>query len=231
MKAQISLHIYMGSVLCRPHIKRVCCCHEERKKKTKKGRMEHWEKESVGEEIMNSRKKIKRERNQGGVMRGQRDVAETLNEKEMGSWDKEVKKIKRRYDSSKEIKEHLHFAFLIRLSRNQSSLKADTSPHSKCHQSEWVILTNWAAREMRMLFWLRRGAADSGESTAGQRYNYNWPLHSPSPNLWPRRAAAGENGTASTDRLPQQLNALRPRISTMSEMLCARIRTIWEIHP
>lgn len=111
MKAQISLHIYMGSVLCRPHIKRVCCCHEERKKKTKKGRMEHWEKESVGEEIMNSRKKIKRERNQGGVMRGQRDVAETLNEKEMGSWDKEVKKIKRRYDSSKEIKEHLHFAF------------------------------------------------------------------------------------------------------------------------
>lgn len=73
--------------------------------------MEHWEKESVREEIMNSWKKIKRERNQGEMMRGQRDMAKTLNEKEMGSWDKEVKKSKRRYVSSKEIKDHLHFAF------------------------------------------------------------------------------------------------------------------------
>lgn len=44
-------------------------------------------------------------------MRGQRDTEKTFNEKEMGSWDKEVKKSKRRYDSSKEIKDHLHFAF------------------------------------------------------------------------------------------------------------------------
>lgn len=44
-------------------------------------------------------------------MRGQLNTGKTLNEEEMGSRDKEVKKSKRRYDSSKEIKDHLHFAF------------------------------------------------------------------------------------------------------------------------
>lgn len=37
------------------------------------------------EVIMKSRKEIKREGNQGGKMRGQRDTGKTLNEKEMGS--------------------------------------------------------------------------------------------------------------------------------------------------
>lgn len=58
--------------------------------------MVHWEMESDREEIMKSRKEIKRERNQGEKLRGQRDTGKTLNEKEMGSWDKEVKKSKRR---------------------------------------------------------------------------------------------------------------------------------------
>lgn len=65
MKAQISLHIYMGSVPCRPHIKGECC-QEERKNKTKKRRMVHWDTEADSEEIMKSREEIKRSRNQGG---------------------------------------------------------------------------------------------------------------------------------------------------------------------
>lgn len=54
--------------------------------------MAHWEMESDIEEIMKSRKEIKRERNQGEKMRGQQDTGKTLNEKKMGSWDKEVQK-------------------------------------------------------------------------------------------------------------------------------------------
>lgn len=89
MKAQISLHIYMGSVRCRPHIKGVRR-QEERRKKEDGGKKEGKD-GTLGNgirergEIMKSRKEIKRERNQGGKMRGQRDTGKTLNEREMGS--------------------------------------------------------------------------------------------------------------------------------------------------
>lgn len=74
----------MGSALCRPHTEGVCC-KKERRKKEKRGGWSIGEMESDTEEIMKSRKEIKRERNQGEKMRGQRDTGKTLNEKEMGS--------------------------------------------------------------------------------------------------------------------------------------------------
>lgn len=65
MKAQISLHIYKGSVPCRPHIKRSVLLPRGEQEIDEKGRMAHWETESDREEIMKSGKEIKSERNQG----------------------------------------------------------------------------------------------------------------------------------------------------------------------
>lgn len=107
---------------------------------------------------MKSRKEIKRERNQGEKMRGQRDTGKTLNGKEMGSWDKEVKKSKRRCDSSKEIKDHLHFAFssafaviICSKGRHQPPLKM-----TPIWMSDLDKLGCW------MLFWLRSGLQTVG---------------------------------------------------------------------
>lgn len=232
MKAQISLHIYMGSVPCHPHIKRNAMPLRGEQETDEKQRMARREMESDRGAIMKSGKEIKSERkSRRKKMRGQRDSGRTLKEREMGSWDKEVQKTKRRYHSSKEIKDHLHFGFSSAFSVIIPLWRQTPAPTQNDANLEWVILTNWAAGAKRMLFRLRRGAADSGESTAGQRYNPNWLLDSPSPNLRPQGVTAGENGTTSRNWLPQQRNALRPRLSVMTEMLCACVRTIWETHP
>lgn len=65
MKAQISLHIYMGSLSCRPHIKRNATPLREDQESDAKQRMARREMESDREEIMKSGKEIKSERNQG----------------------------------------------------------------------------------------------------------------------------------------------------------------------
>lgn len=166
-------------------------------------------------------------------MRGQRDSGKTLNEREMGSWDKEVQKTKRRYDSSKEIRDHLHFGFssaftvIIPLWR-QTPAPTQNDTNLEC---EW----SWQIGLLEQ----RRCSLDGGGGCRqwgvyGRTkilYNCNWLLYSPSPNLRPQGVTTEENGTTSTNRLPQQRNALRPRISVMTEMLCACVRTIWEIHP
>lgn len=65
MKAQISLHIYMGSVPCRPHIKRNTMPLREEQEIDEKQRVARRETESDREEIMKSGKEIKSERNEG----------------------------------------------------------------------------------------------------------------------------------------------------------------------
>lgn len=70
----------------------------------------------LGTKIKQGRDNEERKGNQEGTKggeetRGQRDTRKTLNEREMGSWDKGVGETNRRYSSSKEIKDHLHFGF------------------------------------------------------------------------------------------------------------------------
>lgn len=95
-------------------------------------------------------------------MRGQRDSGKTLNEREMGSWDKEVQKTKRRYDSSKEIKDHLHFGFSSAFAVIIPLWRQTPAPTQNDTNLEWAILTNWAAGAEKMLFRLRRGLQTVG---------------------------------------------------------------------
>lgn len=180
---------------------------------------------------MKNREEIKTERNQGEKMRGQRDTGKTLNEKEMELWDKEVRKSKRRYHSSKEIKDHLHFAFSSAFAVIIFHWRQTPAPHSKWHQSEWVILTNWAAWKKTVLFWRRRGLQTVGslwqdkDITVIGRYTL-LPLISDRRRKWRLEKMGQRARTDCSNRKKMQ-----PRISVMSQMLCTCIRTIWEIHP
>lgn len=136
MKAQISLHIYMGSMQCRPHIKEGSLVPRGERGK-RENRSEWCTGGPNSEEIMKSWKDIKSEGNQG--VKEERSIGhqKTLNEREMGSWDKEVQKTKGRSDSSKEIKDLLHFGFFFYLPSLQSLLSEKQTPatYSKWHQS------------------------------------------------------------------------------------------------
>lgn len=122
-------------------------------------------------------------------MRGQRETRKTLNKKEMRSWDKEVKKSKRRYRSSKEIKDHLHFAFLSAFSviiPLWSQTAAPTQNDTNRNERSWQI----GLLEEEAALLAEERAADSGESMVGQGYDCNWLLLSPSPNLQPQKVVA-----------------------------------------
>lgn len=154
--------------------------------------------ESESEEIMKSWKEIKSEGNQGVKMRGQQGARRPWMK---GKWDqdKEVQKTKRRCDSSKEIKDHLHFGFLSAFTVIIALWRQTPAPTQNDTNREWVILTNWAAGAKRILFRLKRGLQTVGSPMAGQRYNCNWLLYSPFPNLQPQGATSGERERARTD--------------------------------
>lgn len=142
---------------------------------------------------MKSWKEIKSEGNQGVKNEGSTGRQKTLNEREMGSGDKEVQKKPR---GGATLQKRLRIICILGvffcLHGNHCSLKADTSPYSKWHQSWMSDLDKLGCRSKEETLQTEERAADSGESTAGQRYNCNWLLYSPFPNLQPQGATSGE---------------------------------------
>lgn len=150
-----------------------------------------------------------------------------------GKWDqdKEVQKTKRRCDSSKEIKDHLHFGFLSSFTVIIALWRQTPAPTQNDTNREWVILTNWAAGAKRILFRLKRGLQTVGSLRRDKDITVIGccTLLSLISNHREQRVERGNNE-------PEQIATTAKFFATtnhelVTEMLCACVRTIWEIHP
>lgn len=176
---------------------------------------------------------IKSEINQG--VKEERSIGrqKTLNEREMGSWDKEVQKTKGRYDSSKEIKDLLHFGFFLSAFAAIIALwKADTSPLLKVtpiwNKWSWQI----GLPQQRGCFsdW-REGPQTVGTLRRDKDTTVIGCCSLLFLNLQPqgvmtRRKKKGLKQTATITEFLVSTNH-----KLMTEMLCACVRTIWQICP
>lgn len=183
---------------------------------------------------MKSREEIKRGGNQGERMRGQRDTGKTLNEEEMGSRDKEVKKSKRRYHYSEEIKDHLHFGFSSAsavISPLQRQTPAPTQNDTNLNEWSWQIGL-LGEKKKRVLFWLGRGLQTVGSLRQDKDITVIG-CYTPLPPL------ISDHGKWRLEKMGQRARRdcgnskmlCNHKFSIMPEMLCTCIRTIWQIHP